>query len=189
MGSTTEETGEETTVWYAMYAYKKELHVQKELKKENIESFIPMCYTIKEHHGRKERVLVPAISNLVFVRTTKSVLTEFKTRNPYLQYITQKTDSGRKIIIVPGCQMQDFIRVAQKYEEDLTYYKPEEICLEKGQKVRVHGGAFDGVEGVLLKVKGKRSKRIVIKIPGIVAIATAYIEPEFIEIIKPGRRL
>ena len=45
------------------------------------------------------------------------------------------------------------------------------------------------MEGVLLKVKGKRSKRIVIKIPGIVAIATAYIEPEFIEIIKPGRRL
>lgn len=80
--------------------------------------------------------------------------------------------------------MHEFIRVAQKYEEDLTYYKPEEICLTKGIKVRVHGGVFDGVEGTLLKVKGKRSKRIVVTIPGIVAIAAAYIEPELIEIIS-----
>ena len=59
-----------------------------------------------------------------------------------------------------------------------------EIQLEKGERVRVHGGAFDMVEGVLLKVKGKRSKRVVIKIPGVTAIAASYIEPDLIEILK-----
>ncbi|MDY6381296.1 MAG: transcriptional regulator, partial [Bacteroidales bacterium] len=38
-------------------------------------------------------------------------------------------------------------------------------------------------EGTLLKVKGKRSKRIVIEIPG-VAIAASYIEPDLIEVLN-----
>lgn len=173
----------ETSVWFAMYAYKRELRVQQELNKKNIENFIPMHYILKEHNGRKTRVLVPAISNLVFVHTTKSILTQFKLKNPYFQYVTRKTDSSREIITVPDCQMKDFIKIAKRYEEDLIYYKPEEISLAKGHKVRVHGGAFDGVEGVLIKVKGKRSKRIVVKIPGVIAIAAAYIEPDLIEIL------
>lgn len=174
----------ETSVWFAMYAYKREMRIQQELNKENIENFIPMHYVLKEHNGRKTRVLVPAISNLVFIHTTKPVLTRIKTKNPYLQYITRKSNAGREIITVPDYQMKDFIKVAQKYEEDLTYYKPEEISLDKGHKVRVHGGAFDGVEGVLIKVKGKRSKRIVVKIPGVIAIAATYIEPDLIEILS-----
>lgn len=174
----------ETPVWFAMYAYKRELRIQQELNKENIEHFIPMHYILKEHNGRKKRVLVPAISNLVFVHTTKSILTQFKLRNPYLQYVTRKVDSGREIITVPSSQMKDFIGIARRYEEDLIYYRPEEISLDKGHKVRVHGGAFDGVEGTLIKLKGKRSKRIVVKIAGVVAIAAAYIEPEYIEILS-----
>lgn len=173
----------ETPEWFAMYAYKRELLTQKNLEAENIECFIPMHYTLKEHHGKKQRMLVPAISNLIFVHATKATLTDFKSRHPSLQYITRKMDSRREIIIVPDNQMEEFMNIAKRYEEDLIYYKPEEISLEKGIKVRVHGGVFDGVVGVLLKLKGKRSKRIVVKIPGVVAIAAAYIEPELIEII------
>ena len=73
MSNTSGEDGRETVFWYAMCAYKKEMYAQKELEKEHIECFVPLCYTIKEYHGRKERVLAPAISNLVFVHTTKSV--------------------------------------------------------------------------------------------------------------------
>lgn len=175
---------EETPVWYAMYAYKREAKAQEKLDKENIKNFIPKRYEIKEHNGKKVRALVPAVSNLIFVHATKSVLTAFKLKNPYLQYITRKIDSHREVIVIPDRQMQAFIKVAEKYEEDLIYYKPEEINLKKGTKVRVHGGAFDGMEGVLLKVKGKRSKRIVVSLPDIIAVAAAYIEPEYIEIIS-----
>lgn len=171
------------SAWFAMCSYKRELSIQKELEKAGIESFIPMRYILKEHNGKKERVLVPAISNLIFVHTTKSTLQDFKMRHPYLQYIIQKMNSRREIITVPIIQMDEFIKIAKKHEEDIIYYKPEEISLEKGDKVRVHGGVFDGVIGVLLKVKGKRSKRVVVTIPGIVAIAAAYIEPDLIEII------
>ena len=176
-----ENIGKETCVWYAMYAYKREMLAQQELKKENIENFIPMRYTLKEQKGRKERILAPSVSNLIFVHATSAALTEFKAKHSYLQYITQREGNGRMLLVVPDNQMQEFIRVASHYEEDLTYYKPEEICLNRGDKVRVHGGVFDGVEGILVKVKGKRSKRIVIQIPGIMAVAMAEIEPELIE--------
>lgn len=176
-------TKKEDAIWYAMYAYKRERHAKSELDKKSIKNFIPMRYEIRERNGKKERKLVPAVSNLVFVYATHPVMTEFKAQNPYLQYITQKVGSRRQIIIVPQLQMQEFIKIAEKYEENLSYYKPEEINLAKGTKVRVHGGAFDGVIGTLLKVKGKRSKRIVVSIPGVTAIAAAYIQPELIEII------
>lgn len=175
---------DEIPLWFAMYAYKREMRIQQELEEAGIESFIPMHYILKECKGKKQRVLAPAISNLVFVHTTKSVLYDFKLKTPYLQYITQKMNSRREIITVPRRQMQEFIKIAKQYEEDLIYYKPEEICLAKGDKVRVHGGAFDGVEGVLLKLKGKRSKRVIVEIPGVIAIAAAYIEPDLIEIIS-----
>ena len=42
MHDTSDNIGKETCVWYAMYAYKREMLAQQELKKENIENFIPM---------------------------------------------------------------------------------------------------------------------------------------------------
>ncbi len=173
----------ETAAWYAMCAYKREVRVQKALEKEGIKSFLPMHYEIKMHDNRKERVLVPAVSNLIFIYSTKPAITNFKLKNPYLKYIMQKKGDLREKIVIPDSQMKDFIKVSEKYQEDLIYYKPEEINLEKGTKVRVHGGIFDGLEGTLLKVKGKRNKRIIVKIAGLVAVATAYIEPDLIEII------
>lgn len=173
----------DTSIWYAMCAYKKEIQAQQELNKQNIENFIPMRYELKERNGKRERVLIPAVSNLIFVYCDKETLTRFKSRFTYLQYIMQKVDSHRDIITIPDRQMREFIKVARKYEEDLIYYRPEEINLKKGTKVRVHGGRYDGLEGVLLKVKGKRSKRILIDIPNVITIAAAYIEPELIEVI------
>lgn len=153
-----------------MYAYKREVSTQKALEKRGVRSFIPMRYEIKICKGKKERILVPAVSCLIFVYSTASILKDFKAKNPHLQYVMQKRSDCREKIVIPESQMNDFINVSEKYKEDLIYYKPEEINLKKGTRVRVHGGAFDGLEGTLLKVKGKRDKRIVVKIPGLVAV-------------------
>jgi len=172
--------------WYVLRAiFGKELEIQRKLEQQNVETFIPMCYKMRESKGKKIRVLVPAIHDLIFVRTTKSFLEDFKSASEAILYfMTEKIDGRRKIIIVPDIQMNEFIKIARKIEEDILYFKPDEIKLEKGERVRVHGGAFDGVEGVLLKVKGKRSKRVVISIPGVTAIAASYIEPDLIEVLK-----
>ena len=55
--------------------------------------------------------------------------------------------------------------------------------LKKGQRIRIIGGVFDGAEGVLLKVKGIRDKRLVVSLPNLLTVAATRIEPEFIQIL------
>ena len=45
-------------------------------------------------------------------------------------------------------------------------------------------GDFEGQEGVFLKVKGARDRRVVIAIQGVIAVAMATIHPDLIEVIK-----
>ena len=141
-----------------------------------------MQYKISICRGRKVRALVPVIRNLVFVHARPSEVQRFKSQITYLQYITD-TRSGRKIVI-PDHDMQRFIAVAGTYNDHLLYFQPEELNLSKGTKVRITGGDFEGQEGVFLKVKGARDRRVVIAIQGIIAVAMATIHPDLIEVIR-----
>ena len=80
--------------------------------------------------------------------------------------------------------MQQFIRVVENYEEEVNYFSPEEINISKGTRVRIIGGSFDGVEGVFMKVKGKRSKRVVVMLDKLLAVVMAEVESDLIEVIK-----
>ena len=62
--------------------------------------------------------------------------------------------------------------------------QPENIDLELGTRVRIIGGLFAGAEGVLVKLPGMRDRRVVVKIDGVVAVATPKIERELLEIIE-----
>jgi transcription antitermination factor NusG len=110
------------------------------------------------------------------------VLNEVKKKSRYLQYIVNSR--SREKIIVSDEQMKHFIVVASLHTEKLIYLKPEEINLKKGTPVRIIGGPFDGVEGIFIKVKGARSRRVVVLIQGVTAVATTEIEPDLIEVIS-----
>ena len=173
----------ETEVWFAMRAtYRRELEAMHLLEKANLGCFIPMQYKISIRRGRKVRALVPVIRNLVFVHARPSEVQRFKSQITYLQYITD-TRSGQKIII-PDHDMRRFIAVAGTSNDHLLYFQPEELNLSKGTKVRITGGDFEGQEGVFLKVKGARDRRVVIAIQGIIAVAMATIHPDLIEVIR-----
>ena len=65
-----------------------------------------------------------------------------------------------------------------------SIFQSDELNLSKGTKVRVTGGDFAGQEGVFLKVKGARDRRVVVEIQGVIAVAMATIHPDLIEVIK-----
>ncbi|MBD9094956.1 MAG: UpxY family transcription antiterminator [Bacteroides oleiciplenus] len=177
------ETEKENAIWYAMRAtYRRESDAMRLLEKEKLGCFIPMQYKISVKKGKKIRVLVPVIHNLVFVHARPSEVKRVKSQVTYLQYITD-TRSGEKII-VPDSQMQRFIAVAGTYNDHLMYFQPDELNLSKGTKVRVTGGEFEGQEGIFLKLKGARDRRVVIEIQGVIAVAMATIHPDLIEVIK-----
>ena len=53
--------------------------------------------------------------------------------------------------------------------------------LREGQRVKVKTGPFEGVEGTVIRVK--RSRRVMVEIPGMLAIATTFVKPEELEIL------
>lgn len=177
------EADKDSEIWYAMRAtYRREPDAMRLLKKENLGCFIPMQYKISIKKGKKVRALVPVVHNLLFVHARPSELKRVKSQVAYLQYITD-TRSGQKIII-PDNEMQRFIAVAGNYSDHLLYFQPDELNLSKGTKVRITGGDFEGQEGIFLKVKGARDRRVVVEIQGVIAVAMATIHPDLIEVIK-----
>lgn len=175
---------EEPMYWYAMSVpYNRVLKVKKQLDEKQIDCFVPMRYEVRTVRGRKVRLYVPAVSNLIFVHTTDSCLKLFKQTTSFLQYLVYKVDGVSQKVIVPDDQMEQFIRVCRTHDEHLIYLTPEEINLAKGTRVRILGGAFNGVEGIFVKVKGKRNRRVVVLIDHVSAIAVSEVSPDLIEII------
>lgn len=171
--------------WFVLNAYKAERKAEDELNNcPQFQTFVAKRYAIRTYHGRQQRELVPVIANIVFVRATYHDIDTFQSQRNYINFATYLSDGRRKIMTVPDQQMQNFISVANHIEEDITYYRPDEINLKKGERVKVHGGIFDGIEGYLMKVKGKRSRRIVVLLDGIAAVAATEIQPDLIEILK-----
>ncbi|MGM9824168.1 MAG: transcriptional regulator, partial [Muribaculaceae bacterium] len=85
-------------------------------------------------------------------------------------------------VVIPRKQMDNFIAVAGNYNEQLLYIENDPIILHKGDKVRITGGLFEGAIGTLMRIKGNR--RVVVSIPGVIAVATTDIHPSLIEKIE-----
>ena len=173
--STSSQVLSETSLWFAMSAtFGRALKAKDFLESRSVRCFIPMKYEIvSDGKQGKKRHLVPAISNLLFVYTTRSCIQSLKGELSYLQYLTQPDGSRRVPIVVPDRQMEQFITVCDTYNEKLTYLNPDEINLEKGTPVQIIGGAFDGVEGTFVKVAGVRNRRVAVLVPGIAAVVIA----------------
>ena len=79
--------------WYAVrVTYSRELSLKDYLDKEGIENFIPMHYEYIVRNERRVRKLVPAIHNLVFIRSTRACIDEIKNNfslNIPIRYITK----------------------------------------------------------------------------------------------------
>lgn len=173
-------TTNDSQVWFAMrVTYRREMKVRELLIRENIENYIPMRYSVRVVRGRKTKKLVPAVYGLVFVHTTQPEIQRIKSKVPYLQYIVNKRTGAK--IIVPEAQMRLFIAVTGTNDEKLLWFKDNEINLTKGTRVRITAGEFEGYEGVFIKVKGARDRRVVVAIEGIVAVALATVSPDLIE--------
>ena len=126
------------------------------------------------------RVLVPAISNLIFVRSTQERLSELKRRNEVLEplrYMMDHTAVGEHaIMMVADREMENFMRVASRTDDSVMFLDNETVVGKEGKRVEIMGGAFEGVTGVIRRVK--RCKRVVVEIEGVASVAIAYVPAE-----------
>ena len=195
---TTKETGKESgrdtrmcgdpKTWFPMrVTYQREMKVKAELDRLGIENFVPMRYKVMEsqNDGDSElrRVLVPAISNLIFVRSTQERLSELKRRNEVLEplrYMMDRTASlEHAIMTVADREMENFMRVASRTDDSVMFLDNETVVGKEGKCVEIMGGAFEGVTGVIRRVK--RCKRVVVEIEGVASVAIAYVSAEVLK--------
>ena len=166
-------------IWYPMrVTYSRGMKVKVELDRQKIENFVPMTYRIVDaDSANPHKELVPAINNLIFLHSTQEQITHLKTTNEVLEplrYIMDyTTDKAHEIMTVPDRQMENFIRVASKTDDSVLFLDENTIVGKEGKRVRIMGGAFEGVEGVIRRVK--RCKRVVVALEGIASVAIAYV--------------
>ena len=171
--------------WFAMRAtYGRNLMAQRLLETEKIESFVPMRKRTTKVGRRIKTDLVPVVRDLIFVLGERDTIQEVKGRIPYLHYITRPAEGKNIPVEVPEEQMQQFIAVCNEMDDKAEILAGEEAHFEVGERVRVTGGAFRGCEGSLVKIEGKRSKRFVVAIDGVIAVSVSGIKAEDLERIE-----
>ena len=169
--------------WFVMMAYKQEAAAERALSGDDgLEFYIAKHYIIQQFHGQKKQRLVPVIPNIIFVHASQVEIVRFKEKYNFIKFSTWHTNDGIVYLTVGDKEMNNFIRISNSNENSIRYFKPEEIDLKKGDRVRIHGGQFDGVEGTFIRVKGKRSRQIVVEIPNILALSVE-VQPDFIELL------
>lgn len=175
---------EADAAWYVMrVTYQRELSTKAYLDEHQIENFVPFRMVRRRNSkGRFYRVREAAVHNYIFIRAAKRTLDELKTyRLPMLRYVVFPQDGENRIMTVPEDQMQHFIAVAGNLDEHVLFLSPTDVDLTKGDRVRITGGMFEGVEGIFVRVKNAREKRVVVQIDGVTAVATASIPSSLIE--------
>ena len=140
--------------WFPMrVTYQREMKVKAELDRLGIENFVPMRYKVVESQNEGDtelrRVLVPAINNLIFVRSTQEQLSELKQTNEVLEplrYMMDRTASlEHAIMTVADREMENFMRVASRTDDSVMYLDDDTIVGKEGKRVEIMGGAFEGV--------------------------------------------
>lgn len=177
------ELNSEEKVWFSVgcTSPQKELRVRDDARQYGLEAFVPLRYMVKTIRGQKQRALVPAISGLIFVKGTLDEVKDYLSHAHLQVFIRKSTFSNKEdYLTVPTKAMEDFIAVTEHHEERVTYFRPEEISLQEGDRIRVKGGIYDGREGIIMRIKGKRNKHLVVQIPGML-VAAVEIAPEMVE--------
>ena len=169
--------------WFVMGSRNqlKELQIRDEARTKGLEAYVPVRYQYKTIRGQKQRKMIPAVSGYIFVKATTKELEDWIMNSHYLIFPRKSTFTDKEeFLTVPNHEMENFIAVIEKAGEHITYFKPEEISLQVGDQIRIKGGFYDGREGIIMRIKGKRNKHLVVQIPGVL-IAAVELSPQMIE--------
>lgn len=140
----------EVTRWYAARTrYGQELGIRRRLETLGIEHFIPVRRTRTGRGGRE--VETPVITNLVFLKTTKSEACDLA--NSGMIRVKYIVDCATKtLLVVPDKQMEDFRKVLDLGLDDGGLV---DVPLALGEWVRVTKGILRNVEGRVLELRGR----------------------------------
>lgn len=165
--------GDDVVRWYALRDLKRpnaKVKAYQQLEEQGFEVFTPLHWVVTTVAGKKQRRKVPVISDMLFVRSTRSSLDKVVAATETLQYRFAKGMQATPMTVRDE-EMDIFARACGAVPE-VRYYLPEEITPDMiGKPIRLIGGTLNGLEGVLLKTRGTRKKRLLVQLSGLLAAA------------------
>jgi transcription termination/antitermination protein NusG len=142
--------------WYAIHTRSRhEKKVETELKRNGLESFLPMVSQVRQWTDRKVQVDFPLFPGYVFVRMNLDPKNHLRVL--HTNGVVTILGTGGRPTAIPEYQIES----TQKLVSMDAAFESHPF-LTVGQRVRVSSGALEGVEGVLLAADGQR--RIVVSV-------------------------
>ncbi len=137
--------------WYALHTRARhERVVENRLHEHGLETFLPVVQEVHRWSDRKKKVEVPLFSCYVFVRCAL---------RPEERAVVHRIDSVLGFVGVRGSGIPIPDEQIESVRTVLAQTAPwrSHPFLKVGQRVRVRGGALDGIEGEFLSENGDHS--------------------------------
>jgi transcription antitermination factor NusG len=142
---------EPTLRWYALHTRARhEKIVERRLRDQGMGTFVPTMMEVHRWSDRQKKVEVPLFSCYVFIRCSLSA--EDKMRVYQLENVHGFVGTRGASLPIPDEQIESIQKILTQPAPWRSY-----PFLKTGQRVRIRGGAMDGVEGVFLSENGDRS--------------------------------
>ncbi len=136
--------------WYALHTRSRhERVVEHRLREFGMETYLPITQEVHRWSDRKKKVEVPLFSCYVFLRCalTPQDRTQVYRIDSALGFV-----GGSAGVAIPDDQIENVRMLLSRAAPWRSH-----PFLKVGQRVRVRGGAFDGVEGIFLSENGDHS--------------------------------
>ena len=137
--------------WYALHTRARhEKAIERRLRDQGIETYVPTTMEVHHWSDRQKKVEIPLFSCYVFIRSTLSA--EDRTQVYRIESVHGFVNARGSSLAIPDGEIESIRRVLAQIAPWRSY-----PFLKIGQRVRVRGGAMEGVEGVLLSENGDHS--------------------------------
>ena len=158
--------------WYALHTRPRhEKKVDIELQEKGVTTYLPLLTQVRRWSDRRKIIRVPLFSCYVFVNSMLDSATRLRISN--LWGALGLVGFSGQTLPIPDVQIES-IRTLLANNVGVSPHP----FLKEGQRVRVRGGALDGIEGILV---ANRSRRLVISIETISHSLSINLENQDVE--------
>jgi transcription antitermination factor NusG len=143
--------------WYALQLRPRhEKKVVAELEQKGVSTFLPLVTEVRQWSDRRMKVALPLFSCYAFVNIVPTADARVAVRQSY--GVLNFVGNGKEAIPIPENQIESIRRLVDGKVPFIAH-----PFLEIGQRVRVRGGALDGIEGILER-RDHGNQRLVISV-------------------------
>jgi len=141
----------EPAQWYALRTRSRhEKMVADQLHQQGIENFLPLVKRTRQWSDRVKEIELPLFSGYTFVRVVLSSPDRLRVLQTHgVAGLVGTRGAG---MAIPEAQIESLKTVI-----GTEVHFEERPFLQIGQRVRIQGGALDGIEGILAAHKGDRT--------------------------------